>query len=300
MVTGRSQHRSLVLLAVVLGIQILLLAAQIRRDQDARLIRVWAVELVAPLGRVANWTVNGIRDGWNNYISLRGMAIENQRLQAELDRLRLRNNELESRAAEADRLAALLAFRQSNSETLMLAARVIGISPGTGARIAFLDRGARDGLEENMGVITPEGVVGKVLAVFPATSQVLLLSDRESGVGALLATSRSHGPVRGTGDLLLVGLDYISKDIPVSVGEVILTSGQDRIFPKDLPVGTVAEIKNDPRSPFHEILVRPSARLDRLEEVLVLLRRPDPLEAPEPARAGTAPLSTSGSPKERP
>jgi rod shape-determining protein MreC len=271
MSSGRS-HRSLLLLAASLGIQLLLLAAQIKRDQDVRLIRVWAVEIVAPLGRSATWLADGIRSGWNSYIGVRGVSRENAELRAEVDRLKLRNAELEGRAAEADRLAALLDFHKRNAEVPMLAARVIGGSPSTSGRVAFVDRGARDGLALDMGVITPEGVVGKVIAVYPATSQVLLVSDKESGVGALLAGTRTQAPVRGSGDPLL-GMEYVAKDVKVTPGEAILTSGQDRIFPKDLPVGIVQSVSPDPHSPFQKIVVKPAARLDRLEEVLILLTR---------------------------
>ena len=300
---GRSQHRSLILLAAALAVQILLLAAQIRRDQDVRLIRVWAVEIVAPLGRSATWIVDGIRGSWSNYVALHRLGQENVELRANLDRLKLRNAVLEGRAAEADRLAALLNFRETHAEVRMLAARVIGASPSASGRIAFLDRGARDGVALNMGVITPEGVVGKVLAVYPATSQVLLLSDKESGVGALLAGSRTQAPVRGTGDPLL-GMEYVAKDVKVTPGEIILTSGQDRIFPKDLPVGTVLEVKADPHSPFHQIVVRPAAHLDRLEEVLVLLTRQgfaadtatDTRSAAAPARPPAVPSAVAPRP----
>jgi rod shape-determining protein MreC len=289
---GRSQHRSLILLAAALAIQVLLLAAQVRSDQEVRLIRVWAVELVAPLGRSATWIMDGIRGGWNSYIGLRRTDRENTELRATLDRLKLRNAELEGRAAEADRLAALLNFRQSHDEVPMLAARVIGASPSPSGRIAFLNRGSRDGVGLDMGVITPEGVVGKVLAVYPATSQVLLLSDKESGVGALLAGSRTQGPVRGTGDSLLA-MEYVAKEVKVTAGETILTSGQDRIFPKDLPVGTVLDVSPDPRSPFHRIVVQPAAHLDRLEEVLVLLTQkqfaPGSVADTQPASAATPP-----------
>jgi rod shape-determining protein MreC len=269
---GRSQHRSLLLLAATLAVQVLLLAAQVRSDQDVRLIRVWAVEIVAPLGRSATWIMDGIRGTWNSYVGLRRMGQENAELRANLERLQLRNAELEGRAAEADRLAALLDFRQRNANVPMLAARVIGASPSASGRIAFLDRGSRDGVELNMGVITPDGIVGKILAVYPDTSQVLLISDKESGVGALLADSRTQGPVRGTGDPLL-GMEYVTKEVKVGPGEAVLTSGQDRIFPKDLPVGTIVQVRPDPRGPFHQILVQPAAHLDRLEEVLVLLTR---------------------------
>jgi rod shape-determining protein MreC len=293
MTPGRSQHRSLFLLAASLGIQILLLAAQVKRDQDVRLIRVWAVEIVSPLGRSANWITDGIRGGWSNYVALRRLGQENEQLHADLDRLKLRNTELEGRAAEADRLAGLLNFRQNNAEVPMLAARVIGASPSSSGRVAFLDRGSRDGVALNMGVITPEGVVGKVLAVYPDSSQVLLVSDKDSGVGALLAGSRTQGPVRGTGDPTL-GMEYVSKEVKVSPGEAILTSGQDRIFPKDLPVGTVEEVTPDPHGPFHKIVVKPAAHLDRLEEVLVLLSRqelPTSANALEPLPALPAPVA---------
>jgi rod shape-determining protein MreC len=271
MSSGRS-HRSLLLLAFVLGVQVLLLAAQVKRDQDVRLIRVWAVELIAPLGRSATWLFDGVRGGWTNYVGVRGLGRENQELHAENDRLKLRNAELEGRAAEADRLAALLNFRQRNNEIPMLAARVIGASPNTTGRVAFLDRGSRDGVAQDMGVITPEGVVGKVIAVYPATSQVLLVSDKESGVGALLTATRTQGPIRGSGDPLL-SMEYVAKEIKVTSGEAVVTSGQDRIFPKDLPVGVVQSTTPDPHSPFQKIVVKPSARLDRLEEVLILLSR---------------------------
>ncbi len=191
-----------------------------------------------------------------------------------MDRLKVRNAELEGRALEADRLAALLNFRDAHSEVPMLAARVIGGSPDSNSLLLYVNRGSRDGIHRDMGVITPDGVVGKILAVYPDASQVLLLGDKESGVGALLADTRTQGPVRGTGEPQL-SLDYISNDEKVSIGEAVLTSGQDRIFPKDLPVGTVVEATPDHKSPFMNIRVKPAAHLDRLEEVMILLTRQD-------------------------
>jgi rod shape-determining protein MreC len=289
-----SRHRSLTLFAAAIAAQVLLLAVQIRRGQQVRLIRVWAIESVSPLGRGAAWSVDGVRGLWNNYVALRHMREENDQLRGEVGELRMRNSQLESRAAEADRLAGLLGFRDVHSEVQTLAARVIGASPDPSSHMVFINRGSRDGVKRDMGVITPEGVVGKIFAVYPDTSQVLLLTDKESGVGALLAASRSQGPVRGSGDPLL-GLEYISNDVKVEQGEKILTSGQDRIFPKDLPVGTVVQVQPDHRSPFQKISVKPAARLDGLEEVLVLLTRQeftfrkDADKAPVPVASVTAP-----------
>jgi rod shape-determining protein MreC len=291
-----SRHRSLTLFAAAIAAQVLLLAIQIRRGQQVRLIRVWAIESVSPLGRGAAWSVDGVRGLWNNYVALRHMREENEQLRTELGELRMRNSQLESRAAEADRLAALLGFRDAHSEVQMLAARVIGASPDPSGHMVFISRGSRDGVKRDMGVITPDGVVGKVFAVYPDTSQVLLLTDKESGVGALLATSRAQGPVRGSGDPLL-GLEYISNDVKIEQGEKILTSGQDRIFPKDLPVGTVVQVQPDRRSPFQKISVKPAARLDGLEEVLVLLTRQEFTFRKDADRTPPVPVASVTSPK---
>jgi rod shape-determining protein MreC len=267
-----SRHRSLALFGAAIAVQVLMLAVQIRRGQQVRLIRVWAIESVSPLGRGAAWSVDGVRGLWNNYVALLHLREEDDQLRTEVAALRLRNAQLESRAAEADRLASLLGFRDAHAEVQMLPARVIGASPDPTSHMVFISRGSRDGVRRDMGVITPEGVVGKVFAVYPDTSQVLLLTDKESGVGALLGDSRAQGPVRGSGEPMLA-LEYISNEIKVEPGQKILTSGQDRIFPKDLPVGTVAQVQPDRHSPFLKISVKPAAKLDGLEEVLVLLTR---------------------------
>jgi len=268
-----SRHRSLGLFAAAIAVQVLLLAVQIRRGQQVRLIRVWAIESVSPLGRGAAWSVDGVRGLWNSYVALRHLREDDDKLRSEVSALRLRNAELESRAAEADRLGGLLGFRDAHTEVQMLAARVIGATPDpSSSHMVLISRGSRDGVRRDMGVITPEGVVGKVFAVYPDTSQVLLLTDKESGVGALLGGSRAQGPVRGSGEPQLA-LEYISNDTKVEAGERILTSGQDHIFPKDLPVGTVTQVQPDRHSPFLKISVKPAARLDGLEEVLVLLTR---------------------------
>jgi rod shape-determining protein MreC len=267
-----SRHSSLTLLGIVLGAQILLLAVQIKRQQQVRLIRVWAIELISPAGRAAAWTTDGIGGIWDHYIALLRLRKENEQLQAQLDQLKMRNADLEGRAAEADRLSGLLGFREQHADVPMLAARVIEGSPDAGSRVVVLSRGSRDGVERDMGVMTPEGVVGKVIAVYPHTAQVLLLSDKDSGVGAILAGTRTQAPVRGSGAPTL-DMEYVSNDVKVDAGETVVTSGQDRIFPKDLPVGIVVEAKADAHEPFQRIVVRPAAHLDQLEEVFVLLSR---------------------------
>jgi rod shape-determining protein MreC len=301
MVAIPSRHRSLVLLAGVILAQVVLLAVQIRKDSQGRLIRVWAVGAVSPFERGGAWGVGKMRGTWSHYFALQNTSRDNEELHRQNDALKLQINQLQGKAAEADRLAALLNFRQSHQDVPMLGARVIGASAGTASRTIEIDRGKRDGIVTNMAVITADGVVGKVVEAYGDISQVLLLTDKDSGVGAMLAESRIQSPVGGTGEPLLV-MKYVANDDAVKPGETVVTSGMDRIFPRDLPVGTVVEVK--PGNPFKQIRVRPAANLERLEEVIVLLtQRPlelkkiPELQNPQAAPATTAPAQT---PAEKP
>jgi rod shape-determining protein MreC len=279
-----SRNRPFVLLGGVILAQVLLLALQIRNENQVQLIRVWAVWAVTPVQRAGLWVVDGVGGWWNNYVALRRTRQENEDLRSELSALKIRAAQLEGRAAESDRLSTLLQFTQSHPEVPMVAARVTGAAAVGSSKTIYINRGSDDKVAKNMGVITPDGVVGKIYEVYPQASQVLLLTDKDSGVGALLASNRTQGVVRGTGELEPV-MQYVINDEKVEPGERILTSGLDRIFPKDLPVGTV--ISAGTGNPFKKIVLRPAVRLDRLEEVLVLLTRQEfaPKEAaPEAAK----------------
>jgi rod shape-determining protein MreC len=268
MVAIPSRHKSLVLLIGVVVLQVLFLAVQIRRDSQGRLIRVWTVGAVTPFERAGASGVGGIRGVWNHYFALQHTSRDNERLVQENAELKLQLVQLQNKADEADRLAKLLNFRQSHQNVPMLGARVIGASADSATQTIFLDRGERDGIRRNMGVITPDGVVGKVSESYRDTAQVLLLTDKDSGVGALLAASRFQSPVGGVGEPLLA-MKYVANDDTVAIGERVVTSGMDRIFPRDLPVGTVAQIKDG--NPFKQIRLKPAANLESLEDVIVLL-----------------------------
>jgi rod shape-determining protein MreC len=300
-----SRHRSIFLLGGVVLLQVLLLAVQIKRDSQGRLIRVWTVGAVSPFERAGAHGVSHIRDTWNHYFALQNTSRENEQLKRENGALKLQITQLQSKAGEADRLAALLKFRQTNVDVPMVSARVIGGSADSASQTIYLDRGERDGIRRNMGVITPDGVVGKVIEAYKDTAQVLLLTDKDSGVGAMLVESRLQGPVGGTGEPLLI-MKYIPNDDNVNSGERVVTSGMDRIFPRDLPVGTIAEIKAG--NPFKQLRVKPAASLERLEEVFVLLtmkplelKRESPVlgSATPPATAPTA-AATNPAPPEKP
>jgi rod shape-determining protein MreC len=268
MVSVPSRHRSLVLLAGVVLLQMVLLAVQVKRDTQGRLLRVWTVGAVSPFEKAGARGIGNIRGTWSRYFALKNASVENEELRKENDELKLKISQLQGKAAEADRLAELLSFRESQANVPMVPARVIGTSADATSQTITVDRGERDGIRRNMGVITPDGVVGKVVETFRSTSQVLLLTDKDSGVGAMLADSRIQSPVGGNGEPLL-DMKYVPSDDTVNVGEQVVTSGMDRIFPRDLPVGTIFEVKNG--SPFKQVRVKPAAKLERLEEVVVLL-----------------------------
>lgn len=278
----------MVLLAVVVSLQLVLLAVQIRREGDVRLIRVVAVWVFGYVQRAGAWVVETAGGAWNSYVNLRSAREENEQLREENKQLKMRLDRLASEAAEARRLNGLLGFREAHPDVPMLAAQVVSGSASDAVRTVYINRGEADGIRKNMAVITPEGVVGKTLAVYSGTAQVLLISDKESGVGALLENSRTQGVVRGTGGPTLE-MRYVINDQEVAAGERVLTSGQDRIFPRDIPVGTV--VSTEPGSPFKVIRLKPAARLDRLEEVFVLLTQ-QPLERPVEETAGNTPAAT--------
>src|SRR5580700_9916577 len=282
-----SRYRNVTILVVVLFAQVLGLAMQVRRstqDESTRLIRVWAVDAVTPLEKSIVWFQSSVTNVWRNYFYLRGVRQENRDLKLQIERLRIEQVRLNEDAEQARRLQALLGFKeQFISKTL--AAQVIGSSGSEQSRSIYIDKGSRDGVKQDMAVITADGVVGKVLRVFRSTSQVLLVNDQTSGVGAILDKSRLQGVLRGTavGEVVL---EKVMSDETVLPGEKVVTSGGDQIFPKGLAVGTVTKVSPGPEL-FLNIRVKPAVDLSRLEEVLVITQQ----EEKEPALAdGAAPM----------
>lgn len=270
-VLGR--YKNLIWLVVVLFLQVLGLAVQVKRGtdgQDTRLIRLWAVGAVSPFERALVWAQNSTTNIWHNYFYLRGVRAENRQLKEQIEQMRLEQVRLTEDAAQAHRLQALLAFKEQ-FVAKTVAAQVIGTSGSDLSRIVTIDKGERAGIRPDMAVITADGIVGKVLVAYPNLAQVLLINDQTSGVGVILGDSRLQGVLAGTanGEVTLNG---VMSDEQVPVGEKVLTSGGDQIFPKGLPVGTVAKV-GPGKDLFLGVTIKPSADLSRLEEVLVLVEK---------------------------
>ena len=278
-VLGR--YRNLIVLVGVLFAQVLGLAVQVRRTTDSeptRLIRVWAVGAVTPLEKTLAWVQTSSGGMLHNYVYLRGVRAENRQLKQEIERMRLEQARMSQDADQARRLQALLSFKEQFISQTM-AAQVIGSSGSELSRSVYIDKGERDGIKPDMAVISRDGIVGKVLRVYGSASLVLLIDDQTSGVGSILDQSRLQGILRGTSSGAVV-LEKVMSDETVPIGEQVLTSGGDGIFPKGLPVGTVTKVSpgNDL---FLNIRVRPAADLSRLEEVLVVTKVDERLAEPD-------------------
>ena len=271
------RYRNLIILVGVLFLQVLGLAVQVKRAsggdiESTRLIRIWSVGAITPLERAVVWMQNGVSDVWHNYFYLRGVRAENRELKDQIEQMRIEQVRLSEDAAQARRLQTLLAFKeQFISKTV--AAQVIGSSGSDLSRIVYIDKGADAGLKRDMAVITADGIVGKVMQVYPSVAQVLLINDQTSGVGVILEKSRLQGILRGSANGEVVVNDVMS-DEQVPVGETLLTSGGDQIFPKGLPVGIVTKVSSG-KELFLNIRIKPATDLSKLEEVLVLVEKQD-------------------------
>lgn len=279
------RYRNVTILAAAIFLQFLGLAIQIKRsteNESSRLIRVWAVSVVTPVEKGIIRIQGGASGIWHNYFYLRGVRQENRELREQIEQLRLEQVRLKQDAEQARRLQALLGFKEQFIGKTT-AAQVIGSSGSEQSRLVYIDKGLDDGIKNEMAVITADGVVGKVLNVIDgSTSQVLLINDQQSGVGAILEQSRLQGVLKGkaSGEVII---DKIMADEDVKSGDRVLTSGGDRIFPKGLPVGTVAKVSKGPE--FLQITVKPAAVLSHLEEVLVITKK---AEHEESVSAGTS------------
>lgn len=293
-----SRYRNEWVLVGILFVQLIALATQVRvpavqaknasPDQPAatpdpnsggtRLIRVWAVGMVSPFQKLAVNTSHGFRNMWSNYVDLRQVRSQNEQLRRELTELRFEQARIQQDAEQGKRLQALLDFKQQYINKTV-AAQVIGTSGTELSRVIYIDRGTRDGIQTGMAVITPDGVVGKVSRADRSTSQVLLINDTQSGAGVLLDRLHLNGILKGsTGHY--PEMQNVMSDEKIEVGDKVITTGGDRVFPRGLPVGTVASFSPDhDRDGFLNIKVKPAVELGKLEEVLVVTELTEKLGA---------------------
>jgi rod shape-determining protein MreC len=261
------RNRVLVASASLLVCSLLLVSVSVRaerRDPVGHLL----LDALAPFQVVFSWIGRGTGRLWTSYVDVVDARREAEELRAQVVALEGQLSRLSEVERENQRLISLLGFR-SHLPASAYGARVIARDPGPLSTTLTIDRGSRDGVTRGMAVVAPEGVVGRVVEVSHTVSRVALLTDHNSGIDALVDRTRDRGVVQGgsDGDCYM---NYLSRDADVKVGDHVLTSGLDGVFPKGMAIGEVVEVGRRHRGLLQSATIRPSAALDRVEEVMLI------------------------------
>jgi rod shape-determining protein MreC len=299
--------RSRFLLGGLVLAHLVVISHQVDRPGGTSLLGQTIFAVLSPFQRVVGAGLGAVVATWSGYVDLRHVSRENQDLRSRLAGLEMELQRQQDRVREADRLREIADVKPTLPfETLL--AQVIATDGVPWYRTVTLNRGTEDGVTLNAPVISTTGVVGRVMAVGPRAAKVQLLLDHESGLGVRIERSRITAVVSGqagfadhVGDLLAMKFVPVLAD--VAVGDVVVTSGLDRMFPKGLMVGRVQSVKTT-GGLFKDILVAPSAHFEKLEELMVVRTRPDEIvftqevRPPEPVRPSprAAPRSSPAGP----
>jgi rod shape-determining protein MreC len=255
-------------LAVMIG-HVILISAQVNSRSGVPVLEAVTFGVFAETQRGLSTGVSGLRRVWNRYVWLRGVEAENADLRRQLDEVRVQYQERRALADHALQLEELLALRdRTNLQTM--AAEVIAASASPDFRTLTIDKGTRQGLKSDMAVIAAAGVVGRIVVPSAGAAKVQLLIDRNAAAGALVERSRAQGVAIGAGDADRVRLEYVSEASDVVVGDLVVTSGIDGIYPKGFTLGHVDSVeKNGPA--YKRITIKPAVNFSSLETVLVVL-----------------------------
>jgi rod shape-determining protein MreC len=224
--------------------------------------------ILRPLQLASQGTANWFADIQENYLTLSGLKAENEKLRKRIQDLEVERHRLLEADAVNRKLQQLLDFR-SQLPSKAVTASVIANSASSWFQGCILDKGSADGVQKNMAVVTPLGVVGKVVSVTKRSAKVILLTDANSGIDVLVQRTRSRGIVSGSLDNGTV-LKYMKRSEDVQVGDRLITSGVDGVFPMGLLVGTVINVNKQYLGLFQFVEVMPAVQLSRIEEVLIV------------------------------
>lgn len=264
---------------------ILLLSLQANHRPGPGFMRLWLLEGLVPLEKLADYGVRSVRGFWDGYIALLNVRDDNVRLQEENDRLKMQLRSNDEAVKEAERLRRLYGLSDTGIEKFVVA-RVIGRDPSRSLQTVTIDKGLTRGVKQNASVVTPDGIVGRVMSVGNSSAVVLLITDSQSEIAGLLRDTRVQTMFKGTGGRDLE-LSYIENDSDIAEGNELIASGLDRIHPKGFPIATVTSV-GPRRGLYKVVLARPIVDMRRLEEVFVITELPSP--APEPLENSSSPI----------
>ena len=288
------RHRVGSLLAVVLLGHVILISAQIQSKAGMPVLEAVTFGLFAEVQRAASAGVSLVRESWSNYVGLRHVKTENEALKRQLADLQVDVQQQRALADQSRGLERLLALRQQANVTTV-AAEIIGAGATPDFRTLTVDKGTSDGLQTDMAVIAPDGIVGRIVVPSLRAAKVQMLIDRNAAAGALIERSRAQGIVVGAGDEHL-RMEYVPETADMAVGDVVVSSGIDGIYPKGFVIGRIESIEKNGTA-YSQILIKPSVDFSRLEEVLVVLTPTPGREAAEEPAAEEGPQPAPGRPK---
>jgi rod shape-determining protein MreC len=229
----------------------------------------WIVSAVMPLQEAVSGGIHSVQNIWDSYINLIHVRRENSRLQQQVEALQGQLHRYQEAYLQQQRLQEVLDFRASTFPKA-LAAEVVGIDPSQWAEAITINKGQKHGVQKDVAIVTPHGLVGRTIEVAPRYAAVLLITDRRSAVDALVQRTRARGIVVGK-SRRLTELRYVDFHEDIRVGDQIISSGLGDVYPKGLLIGTVSSVRAKPYGLFHEVEVQPAVDLAKLEEVLVLV-----------------------------
>lgn len=265
------------LVVVLLLGNFLLMAFDARQlNSGQRVIRVWAQTAADFVQSPVTTLTAGVSNYFASISNLRGAQDENEILKQRVQELEVEVKGSEDLVAENERLRGLLDLKEK-SKYKVVNARIIGRDPSIWFDSSIVNRGSMDGVKLNMPVVTNGGLVGRVTAVGPLTSQVDLITRDKSGVGGVvgeISGSNALGVISGTGKQNVVEMRYVAGSIDVQVGQIVYTSGQDGIYPAGLKIGEIVEVVTGSATTPHKIFVKPSSGIDSMQEVAILLYEP--------------------------
>jgi len=280
-VVGLLQRRRTLLLSLLMLLLAFALLVSGRDESDpSSFLQRALLETVSPFQKGITKGVRFVTGIIERYVMLVGVQEENQILREIIEELKRERIQLLEQQHENDRLRSLLGFRQGFEKPLM-PAEVIGNDESGWFQTLVIDRGQRDGIQEGMAVITVQGAVGQIMESSRNFSRVLLITDPNSSVAAVVQNTRAPGIVEGAGQKRCA-LKYMLQSESIQQGDVILSSGVDGIYPKGLPIGSVSRIDRKDAQLFQNVQVEPFVDFRKLEEVFVLVGHPSETEEAAP------------------
>ncbi len=288
------RRTGVLLLAISTG-HLILISVQVQSKSGVPVFQAVTFGTFARVQGATASTLYGIRHFWGSYVWLRGVRSENETLRHEVADLQVRLQEERALAARATRLQELLNLRTSTSVPT-IAAEVIAGNPNPGMLTITIGRGSADGVQTDMAVINPAGIVGRIIGTPAAhAARVQLLIDRNAGAGAFTERTHAGGMVAGADKDPPLIMDLVSNLADVKPGDVVVASGVDGIYPKGFVIGRV-ETSERGAGLYRSITVRPAVDFSSLEEVLVVLVPPRPATPDDSAAVETPPPAAAAPP----